>query len=53
MPDQELFKLNAKTIAELDRGALGVAIGQAIEKAADDCTDRPSDDRARKVEISI
>lgn len=50
---QELYKLQAASMANLDRGSLAVAIEKALQQAALDCIDRPTDDRARKVTVSI
>jgi len=53
MADQELYKLQAASLANLDRGALAVAMEYALAQAARDCIDRPTDDRARTVTVSI
>jgi hypothetical protein len=49
----ELHRLQADSLAQLDRGALGVAMEKAIHQAANDCVDRPADDRARVVTVQI
>jgi len=51
--ERELFKLQAASLANLDRGALAVAMEQALQTAARDCIDRPTDDRARTVTVAI
>jgi len=53
MSEQELYKLQAASLANLDRGALAVAMEQALQQASRDCLDRPTDDRARQVVITI
>ena len=50
---QELHKLQAKSLAKLDRGTLAIAIEQALQTTARDCLDRPTDDRARTVVVTI
>lgn len=44
MSHQELYKLQAASLVKLDRGALGVAMEQEIERAArdDNCRSAPS-----------
>ena len=39
---QELYKLQAASLANLDRGALAVAMEQALQQASRDCMDRHS-----------
>jgi hypothetical protein len=51
--DRELYKLHAASLAHLDRGTLAVALEQALQQAARDCIDRPTDDRARTVTVTI
>jgi len=51
--ERELYKLQAASLANLDRGTLAVAMEQALQTAARDCIDRPTDDRARTVTIAI
>ena len=50
---QELFQLTASTLAKLDRGAAAAALDKAIETAVRDCLDRPSDERARKITLTL
>jgi hypothetical protein len=50
---QELHKLQAASLAKLDRGTLAVALEQALQTAARDCIDRPTDNRARVVTVTI
>lgn len=50
---KELHKLQAASLAKLDRGTLAVAIEQALQTTAKDCLDRPTDDRARNVVVTI
>ncbi len=50
---EELYKLTAESLCRLDRGALSVALEQSVSQAARDCLDRPTDDRARKVTLTI
>jgi hypothetical protein len=49
----DLFALNATTLKHLDCGKAAVALNLAITKAVKDCIDRPSDDRERKVTLSL
>lgn len=49
----ELYKLQAESLAKLDRGALAVTLEKALQMAAHDCIDRPADDRARIVTVQI
>lgn len=51
--DQELFALGTSTLAKLDRGAAAVALDKALERAVADCLDRPADERARKVTLTL
>lgn len=51
--EPELHKLQAASLAKLDRGTLAVALEHALQQAARDCLDRPTDDRARKVMVEI
>lgn len=51
--NRELYKLQANSLAQLDRGALGIAMEKALQQAASDCVDRPADDRARVVTVQI
>jgi len=50
---QTLFKLEAETLPKLDRGTVAAAVDGSIRLAADDCLDRPSDERPRKVILQI
>jgi len=49
----ELYKLQASSLTQLDRGALAVTLEKALQQAATDCIDRPADDRARIVTVQI
>lgn len=51
--DTELYKLQAASLAKLDRGTMAIALEHALQQAARDCLDRPTDDRARKVTVEI
>ena len=51
--EQQLFALGTSTLAKLDRGAAAVALDKALERAVADCLDRPTDDRARKVILTL
>ena len=51
--NQELHRLQAASLAKLDRGTLAIALEQALQQAACDCIDRPTDDRVRKVVLTI
>jgi hypothetical protein len=48
-----LFSLSAETLKQLDRGAAAAALDQAIQRAVKDCLDRPGDDRARKISLTL
>lgn len=48
-----IVSLSADTLARLDRGRIGVAIDQAIQTVQQDCEDRPTDERARVVTITL
>jgi hypothetical protein len=49
----ELFQLTASTLAKLDRGAAAKALDTAIAAAVHDCLDRPTDERARKITLTL
>lgn len=46
-------ELTLGSLDELDGGKIGRLVKNHLRRAADDCYDRPSDDRARKVTIEI
>lgn len=50
---QQPQQLSLEAIAELDDGRISEAIAQAIKRAAQDCDDRPGDDRPRKIIMEI
>lgn len=50
---QDLFALTASTLVKLDRGAAAAALDKAIGQAVRDCLDRPSDDRPRKITMTL
>ena len=52
-PGPQLFALGAGTLANLDRGAAAKALDNAIAAAVRDCLDRPGDDRARKITLTL
>lgn len=45
--------LSLATLAHLDRGVLAATVDDEINKAIADCDDRPHDDTARKVTLTI
>jgi len=49
----DLFALTASTLAKLDRGAAAAALDRAISQAVRDCLDRPTDDRPRKITMTL
>jgi hypothetical protein len=51
--DNQLLILNHGDLGQLDRGAVGVAIDKALQEIGRDCLDRPSDDRARKLVLTL
>ena len=53
MADTSLRKLSAETLKSLDRGKLSATLEKAIQRAVQDCIDRPSDDRVRKVTLQF
>lgn len=48
-----LLQLSLREIAEIDDGRINEAFTQAIRRIANDCDDRPGDDRPRKVTLEI
>jgi hypothetical protein len=48
-----MLAFDAKSIASIDGGRIGVAINQELRKAALDCDDRPADKRPRKVTLQL
>ena len=48
---QQLLKL--ETLAELAHGKVGVAFDREVKTLGKDCIDRPSDDRARTVTLTV
>ena len=53
MAEKEVHRLAASSMAKLDRGLLDASINQALLQVAQDCADRPTDDRVREVNIKI
>jgi hypothetical protein len=45
--------LNHADIGQLDRGAVGVAIDKALQEIGRDCLDRPTDERSRKLVLTL
>lgn len=48
-----LINLSLETLKDLDFGAAEAAFRQALERAVQDCLDRPGDDRARKILLQM
>ena len=48
-----MLGFDAKSIAIIDGGRIGLAINQELRKAALDCEDRPADKRPRKVTLTL
>lgn len=46
-------ELSLAALDEIDGGKIGRLIKSQLKRAADDCNDRPADDRSRKVTIEI
>lgn len=53
MSVQELLVLSAETLARLDRGKYKATLEAAFQRAVQDCIDRPTDDRTRKVTVQF
>lgn len=53
MEVQGLQQLSLSQIAEIDDGRIAEAFAQAVKRAAQDCDDRPGDDRPRKITLEI
>ena len=53
MPDHELLELTAETLARLDKGKYAATLEAALKRAVQDCIDRPTDDRNRKVVVQF
>lgn len=53
MEVQGLKQLSLAEIAKIDEGRIAAAFDQALKRAAQDCDDRPGDDRPRKIMIEI
>jgi hypothetical protein len=50
---EELFALSAETLVKLDLGRQAAAFDRAVRMAVQDCLDRPSDDRPRKITLQL
>ena len=53
MSEQTLRKLSADTLGLLDRGKCKATLEAALQRTVQDCIDRPSDDRKRKVTLQF
>lgn len=53
MEVQGMQQLSLQQLADLDDGRIATAFDQAVKRAAQDCDDRPGDDRPRKVILEI
>jgi len=53
MSVEGLQQLSLAQIAEIDDGRIAAAFDQALKRAAQDCDDRPGDDRPRKITIEL
>lgn len=54
MPEEHgLQLLKLETLAELAHGKVGVAFNREVQRMGRDCVDRPSDDRARTVTLTV
>jgi len=50
---EDLHKLEASTLHNLDRGVVAAGLDRAILQAARDCLDRPGDKRPRKITLQL
>lgn len=50
---QTLLTLSAATLESIDHGRLAATLETALKRATQDCIDRPSDDRVRKVVLEL
>lgn len=52
-PSDHRKQLNSRTIADLDRGVIGMAIDHALKQMTQDVIDRPGDKAKRTVNIKV
>lgn len=53
MEVEGLRQLTLAQVAEIDDGRIAAAFAQALKRVAQDCDDRPGDDRPRKIVLEM
>jgi len=53
MPTDQCVALTSETLHQLDRGKFSATLEAALQRVVQDCIDRPTDDRTRKVIVQF